>query len=72
MSHSTDKKDELVNAKSETDSAPGQPPKNSERSRANRLVIVAIVGVFAIGVVAFKRRRKARAGSSHDANGTDS
>jgi membrane fusion protein, heavy metal efflux system len=50
MSDSTDKRNAVVN--SETASTSETPWKNSKRHVANRLIIVAIVGVFAIGAVA--------------------
>ena len=51
MSDDTDKKDTVINA--ETASTPEPPRKNSKRRGSNRLVIVAIVGVFAMAIVAF-------------------
>src|SRR2546423_15326408 len=50
MNESADKKDTVVNA--QTTSTPEPTRKNSKHGGANRLVIVAIVGVFAIGIVA--------------------
>jgi membrane fusion protein, heavy metal efflux system len=52
MNDITDKKDESVDAKPETTSTSERFQTNSKRRRGNRLVILAIVGVFAIGVVA--------------------
>lgn len=51
MSDNTDKKDVVVSA--ETGSTSKPVPKNSKRRGANRLIIVAIVGVFAMAIVAF-------------------
>ena len=48
MSDDTDKKDAVINAETST---PEPPRKNSKRG--NRLVVVAIVGVFAMAIVAF-------------------
>jgi membrane fusion protein, heavy metal efflux system len=50
MSHSSNEKDELVNAKSKTASALEQPLK---RRRSNRFIILALVSVFAISAIAF-------------------
>lgn len=52
MNDSTNKNDEPVDAKSESASTSERPPKNSKRRSSNRLVIAAIVGVFAISVIA--------------------
>ena len=52
MNDINDKKDESVDARVETASTPERFQTDSKRRRANRLVIVAIVGVFAIGVIA--------------------
>ena len=49
MSDDTDKKDAVINA--ESASTPEPPQRNSKRRDRNRLIIVAIVGVFAMAIV---------------------
>ena len=51
MSDNTDKKDAVINAETASTTEPTR--RNSKRRGANRLVIVAIVGVIVIGIVAF-------------------